>query len=46
MLSIEKASRSSHMVSVKNIFPDLFEKIQGNLIVEIEDICLQLKVFM
>ena len=44
--SFGKASRSVHMASIKLMFPDLFEKLTGNVMVEIEDICLQIKVFM
>jgi hypothetical protein len=46
MESITKCSRSPHMSSLFAMFPDLNEKLIGNIIVENEDICIQLKVFM
>mmetsp|Transcript_25233 Transcript_25233/g.42566 ORF Transcript_25233/g.42566 Transcript_25233/m.42566 type:complete len:199 (-) Transcript_25233:309-905(-) len=46
MASVMKTSQSSDFSSLKALFPDLFEKLVGNLVVEIEDLCLQLRVFM
>lgn len=46
MESVMRVSKSDSLATVTNIFPDLFEKLVGNLLVEMEDICLQIKVFM
>ena len=46
MGSCGNASKSNEMTSIKTTFSDLFEKLLGNLLVEMEDIFLQIKVFM
>jgi hypothetical protein len=44
--SVTRVSQYHKLESVHNTFPDLFETMEGQLVVDIEDTLIQIKKFM